>query len=275
MGKSIANIPPGISVLLRRGIAVLAIALGTAAAGDDSASLHATERLPLGAEAVERTPLGIGPAAAGQGQRETERLPLEGEAMAGGMPDGFLRTGAALLGVIVLILVCGAVVRRAMASSPGLAASFGGGGRGPSGLLEVLGRYPIGGGQTLILLKVDRRIVLLSHTGGFRARSAATTTLCEITEPEDVASILVKARDEEGESLSQRFSALLSKFGHGEQEAVYEQAEGAGVLRAVFRNGAGDHAELAGAGAAPAGGSDPVGSLRRRLDSLRRRGGGQ
>ena len=85
----------------------------------------------------------------------------------------------------------------------GLASQIGAGGRAPSGVLEVLGRFPVARGQTLVLLKMDRRILLLGMgTAGF-------STLAEITDPDEVASLLVKTRDDEGETLAAKFNAML------------------------------------------------------------------
>jgi hypothetical protein len=97
----------------------------------------------------------------------------------------------------------------------GIASSLGAGGKAPSGVLEVLGRYPIGGGVSLVLLRLDRRLLLLSQTQRLLGRGASPggfRTLCEITDPEEVASILVKTQDEAGESMTQRFNGLLQRF---------------------------------------------------------------
>lgn len=67
----------------------------------------------------------------------------------------------------------------------------------------MLGRYPVARGQTLALLRVDRRVLLLCQSsGGF-------STLAEFTDPEEVASLLVKTRGEEGDSIAERFDGLL------------------------------------------------------------------
>lgn len=115
------------------------------------------------------------------------------------------RVLAALGVVIALIFVVRFVVKRAVATT-GLRGQFGAAGRAPSGVLEVLGRYPISRGQSLVLLRVDQRVLLLSQSGGgFR-------TLAHFDEPTDVASLLMKTRDEESESLSGRFKHMLSAF---------------------------------------------------------------
>jgi hypothetical protein len=115
--------------------------------------------------------------------------------------------------------------KRFIAPRLGLAASLGATGRSPAGLLEILGRYPVGSGSTLVLLKLDRRVLLLSQQRsgrvGLRSGAAGFTPLCEVTDPDEVASILAKARDAEGESISARFRTLLTSFeaAPGDQQA--------------------------------------------------------
>jgi len=71
--------------------------------------------------------------------------------------------------------------------------------------MEVLARYPVARGTTLVLLKVDRRVLVLCQTQeGF-------TTLSEIADPDDVASILIKTRDDEESSLAAKFSSMLRR----------------------------------------------------------------
>lgn len=128
-----------------------------------------------------------------------------------------LTTGLALAGVVGAILVIGLIVRRAAQGRGGLMAQLGPGGRAPAGVLEVLGRYPVARGASLVLLKLDRRILLVSQT--HTRRSGVTmSTLAELTEPEEVASLLIKTREEEGASMAQRFQEILSREGLAETE---------------------------------------------------------
>jgi flagellar biosynthetic protein FliP len=92
-------------------------------------------------------------------------------------PSEFLRVGLALGVVIGLLLLLRLTVRR----MGGLA----GGGR-PSGVVEVLARYPIARAQQLVLLQLSGRIVLLHQS------RAGMTTLSEVTDPDEVASLLAK-----------------------------------------------------------------------------------
>lgn len=131
------------------------------------------------------------------------QAPTRGGDSGGVLNHWLVRTAGALTLVIGLILLCKKLFVRLSQGTGGVASQFGAGGRAPSGVLEILGRYPVSRGHTLVLLKVDRRVLLLGHSsGGF-------TTLSEITDSEEVASLLVKTRDEEGETMTARFNALL------------------------------------------------------------------
>ncbi len=117
-----------------------------------------------------------------------------------------LRTALALAAVIGLILLCKmAFLKLARQGGGTLSAQLGAAGRAPSGLLSVLARYPIAKGNTLVLLRLDRRVLLLSQTNqGF-------TTLAEIDDPEEVAALIMRAEDEEGASLTRRFRSMLTQ----------------------------------------------------------------
>lgn len=127
-----------------------------------------------------------------------------------------LRTFLALGGVVGAILAIAWGAKRVAKAKGGLAGAVGAGGRSPAGLLSVLGRYPIARGQTLILLRLDRRVLLLSQT--WARGGARLSTLAEITDPEEVASVLVKAQDAEGESVSERFRAIVERLNHEPSE---------------------------------------------------------
>jgi len=151
-----------------------------------------TDAPPTPFQAIESRPLG--------GSASTSH---EGAAGANSKRPWWLQTLAALTIVIALLLGLRAVLQRLARMNGGIAAQFGPGGRAPSGVLEVLGRYPISKGNTLVLLRMDRRIMLLGQS------SAGFATLAQVTDPEEVASLLIKTRDEEGQSIAARFNSLL------------------------------------------------------------------
>ncbi|GIW73677.1 MAG: hypothetical protein KatS3mg103_0199 [Phycisphaerales bacterium] len=148
--------------------------------------------------------MGLGERGSGQGQ---------GREAAGVRAGGWVRTIGSVGLVVGLILVLAALARVAARRSGSLAAMLGPAGRAPSGVLEVLARYPVGRGQVLVLLRVDRRVLLLSQSVG--GRSAGFTTLAQFDEPSEVAAILRQTRDEAGESMSARFRQALERFQGG------------------------------------------------------------
>jgi flagellar biogenesis protein FliO len=125
---------------------------------------------------------------------------------------GVTKTILSLSAVVALILLIAGVVKKLSGRVGGLAAAIGAGGKAPSGILTILGRYPLDRSTTLILLRVDRRVLLLnqSRAGGRLGAGATTlTTLSEFTADADVASIVAKAAAAEGKAPSQRFQQAL------------------------------------------------------------------
>ncbi len=132
-------------------------------------------------------------------QPGTESLPLGAPSRATGTdtlggPGSIATTLASLLAVVGLVILLGAIYKWLAGKAGGLAGQIGAGGKSPSGLVSVLARYPLGRGQTLVLLKLDRRVLLLCQSSSGRVRGGVTTqTLSEITDPDEVASIITKA----------------------------------------------------------------------------------
>ena len=143
-----------------------------------------------------------------------ERVPL-GQAVIGDTADdageqsgmgGIAQTVGALAVVIGLILILRFVFVKLSGTAGGIRSQLGAGGKAPSGVLLVLGRYPVSRGMSLVLLQLDQRVLLLSQT------SAGFHTLAELSDPSEVASIIQKTRDESGESLSAKFTGMLKQF---------------------------------------------------------------
>lgn len=132
-----------------------------------------------------------------------------------------------LVVVLSLIATLAGVVRvlgRQRARRGGsLGASLGVGGRAPSGVLEVLGRYPLGAGLTLVLLKVDRRVLLLTQQRHGRLGGTTMSTLSEISDPDEVASILLKCRESDASSMAHKFQSIFRSLDREAAEKV-EQA---------------------------------------------------
>lgn len=188
---------------------------------------------PLRAQPASRDTRPLGPAAR---QADADAAP---SISTGGA--GAFRTAASLAFVLAVIFVGAKVFRKVAARSPSLASSLGVAGRSPAGILEVLGRYPLSRGSSLVLLRIDRRILLLSQTAPGASRGllrgsggAALGTLCEITSPDEVASILAKAREEDSDSISAKFESLLqaADLPHAPEPASPTPAEPEVVVRA-------------------------------------------
>ena len=125
---------------------------------------------------------------------------------------GVTKTILSLSAVVALILLIAGVVKKLSGRVGGLASAIGAGGKAPSGILTILGRYPLDRRTTLILLKADRRVLLLSQSRGngrLGTGGSTLTTLSEFTADADVASIVAKASAAEGKAPSQRFQQAL------------------------------------------------------------------
>lgn len=162
---------------------------------------------PGGAHPAQRSnelrPLGPGPRTESAAKAAPGEKPLWSQS---------LQTGAALAAVLTLVWGGAKLARRlSMRGGGGLLAALGPGGRAPSGVLEVLGRFPAGRGTTLVLLKLDRRVLLVCQTHG--RGNAGMSTLCEVTDPDEVAGLLLRTRDEAGETIATRFREHLEREG--------------------------------------------------------------
>lgn len=162
-----------------------------------------------------------------QGARPAEEA-LTGTSSLPSLGDGWGQTIIALGGVLLLIFGVAQFYKKLANSKGGLVGQIGAGGSAPSGILEVIGRYPVATGMTLVVLKFDRRVLLVASgaaTRGKHAKGASMQTLCELTDPEDVASILLKARSASGESIAHSFERALQDADDFTDESIYRQDE--------------------------------------------------
>jgi hypothetical protein len=182
---------------LRRGALLCAAVLGVAASFSLAAPAQdrlpsALEDAPLASSAAVSRPL---PPRTAPARAQANPVPLASGAQPSTTSTWSWQRSAMVCivgGALLLMLVYGS--RRFRESSRFMLA-LGPAGRAPSGVLEVLGRYPAGRGTLLILLRLDRRILLVSQNGG--RTSTGMTTLCEIDDPASVASLLAKTRDDD------------------------------------------------------------------------------
>jgi len=116
-----------------------------------------------------------------------------------GLSSELLTTGVALGATLLVIVLARSAVKR-----------FGGGGaagKRPSGVVEVLARYPLARGQSIVLIKVARRVIVAHQS------SDGMKPLSEFSSEEDVADLL--ARCEAGTRGTSQFSfdAILRQSG--------------------------------------------------------------
>ncbi len=105
----------------------------------------------------------------------------------------------ASLGLVIgLILLFKVVMKRG-------AGLLGQGGR-PSGVIEILARYPLGRKQSLVLIKIARRVLLVHQNG------AQMATLSEVAEPMEVAALLGRIESGSTGRQAQRFRSMLKGF---------------------------------------------------------------
>ncbi|MFM7261213.1 MAG: flagellar biosynthetic protein FliO [bacterium] len=142
------------------------------------------------------------------------RAPGSGSLASGAESRGFggeiIPTAAALGGTLLAIVLARSAIRR-----------FGGklaAGRRPSGVVEILARYPVARGQQVVLLKVGRR-VLVVHQG-----AQVMQTLSEFSSADDVADILTRceagAKNAKDPSRDFSFDAILRSAGKSFEQDV-------------------------------------------------------
>lgn len=169
---------------------------------------------------TESTPLGPVP----------ETLPIGTPAGASGADPfafgSYLQTVLALAFVLGLAVLGAAVLKRVARTRGGLVGGMGPGGPSPSGVLEILGRYPLGGGQTLVLLRFDRRVVLLHQSGG--RKNPMMRTISEVTDADEVASIMLKTRAPADEAAQNSFREAIHKMERGYEPIGSQEAPGTG-----------------------------------------------
>ena len=121
-----------------------------------------------------------------------------------------VRVGGALAVVLLLLgLIRGLL--RAGGRLPG-------GGR-PSGVLEVLGRYPVARSQSLLLLKLGGRVVLVHHT------RSGMNPISEVSEPEEVAALLARV-EASGRAQAGGFHGLLRRLSRRQPGEAFPMVAG-------------------------------------------------
>ena len=160
------------------------------------------------------------------------------------------------------------VFKSAARANGGLMSKLGAGGRAPSGVVEVLARYPVGKGQTLVLFKVDRRVLVVSQNHGKNGPSM--NVLTEVVDSEDVAALIAKTAVGSKDSSVEKFRKTLAKADRDTKEvlAAPAPAPAAKVAKPVVN--VNRQAVIATLGARPGKSKeDAVAELRRKLTAIR------
>lgn len=140
----------------------------------------------------------------------------------------------------------------------GLLAGLGPGGRAPAGLISVLARYPVGRGQTLVLLRLRGRVLVVCQThGGKLGAGGGMSLLTEITDPDEVAALSAATEPPPSES---GFRAAL-RTSTRQSDRVLGGDAPAHAAPPIVKRGA--------AGSAATTGAEAAAAIRARLSSMR------
>lgn len=237
-----------------------------------AAAAPAANATPLPARAESEQSIGL----------PREQAPLTGE-----RPEsrtGFARTIFSLAAVVALIVLAAATARMLAQKRGGVLMAMGAAGRAPSGVVDVLARYPLGGGQLLVIFRIGPRVVVVNQVPG---RRGSMRTICEFDDPDQAADLVARCRDADGSSFMERFRAASSEADLA-IGTLQDPAPATPPTRLAHTNEAGDRVELLGTYATPdvmpeptppqsvrqqaAEEADPVEALRERLARLRAQG---
>ena len=158
------------------------------------------------------------PAAATAADAAADRSLASGSEPSSAFMGQVVPTALALGAVIGVIFIARALVKR-----------FGnrlGGGKRPSGVVEVLARYPFARGHHIVLIKVGRRIIVTHQS------AQGITTLSEFTSHAEVADLM--ARCEAGARGTEQFtfdSLLRSSEREFDAPALSDRRSSAGSQR--------------------------------------------
>lgn len=209
---------------LAAGTILLSLIAGRAAAGDDGLAnrpiaLPVSVSLPESAAAeadpqVAPAERGDAPAPASTPIASPIALPKESAAApertiaapGGSFASDAVRTVVALALVLALALVVRHVAKRLV--DP-LAA------RRPSGVVQVLGRFPLAKGQSILLIAVGTRVICAHQAAG------RVETLCEFSDPQEIA--LLRTRIEAGTPGREQFERELVRSLERDESVVAER----------------------------------------------------
>ena len=172
-----------LAAMLLLALALIAPALGDVAAPPDPLALPHTT---LGDQPL-RSPLPVVQDHANGKTGITK--PLEGL--------DFSRVGGALLAVIALIFLLRWFGKVFFPTATGKA---------PTRVVEVVSRSPLSPKQQVMILRVGKRLLVVGDSAG------QLSTLTEISDPDEVASMVGQLREEKSSSTGAAFGSLFGRF---------------------------------------------------------------
>ncbi len=202
------------------------------------------------------------------GDTQRESMPIGAPGAAAAVPVGTPSTFRTVisLGVVVCLIVGGGVGVRVLAKM-GVGKALGAAAGSPSGVVEVLARYPGGRGLTLVVLKIDRRVLLLGQVASTTGRVESVNTLTTFDDATDVASLLSKTQDEQGHSLSAKFREMMSGLSGSGPTMADDEAD----IRDATQGADGDEVQLIDDRSGHAG-AENLGAFRRSVSAIRETG---
>lgn len=249
-------------------ILALAVIAPGAPAQDDATALPAVERDAASVRSARLESLQLGDRLSSSDEMSDARA-----ASSSANSIGFARTLGAMAGVVGLAFACAFGWRWLAQKRGGLIASLGPAGRAPSGVIEVLARYPVARTQKLVLLRVGRRVVLTCQSGSVRGGAGSMSTLAEFSDADEVAALLRAVRQSDNTGSQAEFrDALRSLERQPQSEPLTPEIR--------YRSPAGDSVHLSDPRIQiprPSSSDRPVdpsiGLLRSRLAAMRQHGG--
>lgn len=199
--------PRAIALAAAFSVALHALAAAAQTSPSSDRTLESYAHRALAAQPLSSAPALPGsaaaaPAAAPSPQQESQPLFRSGttpdqNAAASRGSDWILQTLGALGLVIGLILAARVVLRRW--AGPGAAV-------GGSPVVEVLARTSVGARQSVLLLRLGKRILIVGQS------SAGLSPLASVDDPDEVADILTALTRSKPQSISQGFSSLMQRL---------------------------------------------------------------
>ena len=97
-------------------------------------------------------------------------------------------------------------------------------GRGASRAVEVLARSPVSAKQQVMLLRLGRRVLVVGDSG------SQMNALCEIVDPDEVATLVGQLQEERSTTASKAFGAAFGRFRRGFESSAEAPAAAAPPL---------------------------------------------